>query len=153
MSYYRKRRSSGSSYRKKTAAGQLIVGILAVFLLVPLLLSLIPVNSGSDAGATEPTAPANDGMINFQLYTCVNHSSDCEDGENGYVTLEAEEGMSWVDFVYSEYGEHLSNDITFSEDGIWVTFADDGGHDQYFISGLDPFSEIVDGATYGPDSL
>lgn len=40
MSYYRKRRSSGSSYRKKTAAGQLIVGILAVFLLVPLLFSL-----------------------------------------------------------------------------------------------------------------
>ena len=103
MSYYRKRRRSGGTYHNNKSTGQLIVGILAVFLLVPLILSLIPVNSGSDAGATEPTvAPTvpietvDASIVNWELF-----------GE--YLTSRVSAAG-----VSGEYGPHLSYDDSYS---------------------------------------
>lgn len=60
MSYYRKHRSYSGRSRSRSGTGQLITGILVVFLVISLVPLLFSLGSSGNTGATEPSGAVTD---------------------------------------------------------------------------------------------
>ena len=123
-----------------------ILIVMALLMGISLMASL---SSNRVELPTQPTEPLIT-VPSFKIYTCAAEGND-------YLTVNFEKGMTWADFVDSEYnvGSHYDYIITQADEVHFMVVYNrsDGGNDGYFLPDVTINDKIIDGAVYGSPDL